>query len=78
MYKKRGNKGYKRPYTGRSRRIGIYKPRPSRSLYDADCYIKCEHLYKVQANGNSFYAQMRTNITTSAGADFTYIDTQEF
>ena len=57
-------------------------PRPQRSLYDNDAWIKVSHTstiaYSTALANNACYVAMRTDAATTAFPDHTWIDANEF
>lgn len=77
---------YKKPFKRYSRKIQrkssyaiAKKPRPFRSRYDGDAFIKVENQAYIVVQGNTFWSGARTdNATSTANTDASYLDVPEY
>lgn len=78
MLSKRPKRYYKRDQ--KKRQVIAKKPRPQRSLYDGDAYVKVQWRWQLlsAASGVASYLQMRTDLATSAVPNFTWLDAAEY
>lgn len=75
------NRQAPRRYTGRNRQVGIYKPRPQKSLYDGDVYIKVDKVVELifDLATSQFWSGARTDAATSTGStDISYLDQPDY
>ena len=60
--------------------IAAFKPRPQKSLYDADSWVKIQQRAPILTalSPNPSYIQMGTDIATSINSDYTFLDAPEY